>query len=83
MRQPTRDDIDRLVGPATPHFAYQLRARVRELVQSPSADVRTWPQNTSRIARWNVKAQSIQRSASARARRSVGQSVPALCLAQR
>ena len=33
MREPTRDDVDRLVGPATPHFAYQLRARVRELVQ--------------------------------------------------
>jgi hypothetical protein len=32
QREPTRDDIDRLVGPATPHFAYQLRARVRELV---------------------------------------------------
>ena len=31
-REPTRDDIDALVGPATPHFAYQLRARVRELV---------------------------------------------------
>ena len=29
---PTRADIDALVGPATPHFAYQLRARVRELV---------------------------------------------------
>ena len=29
----TRDDIDALVGPATPHFAYQLRARVRELVR--------------------------------------------------
>ena len=29
---PTRDDVDALVGPATPHFAYQLRARVRELV---------------------------------------------------
>ena len=28
-RDPTRDDIDALVGPATPHFAYQLRARVR------------------------------------------------------
>ena len=28
----TRDDIDALVGPATPHFAYQLRARVRELI---------------------------------------------------
>jgi hypothetical protein len=33
MRQPTRDDVDALVGPATPHFAYQLRARVWELVQ--------------------------------------------------
>ncbi len=32
MREPTRDDIDALLGPATPHFAYQLRARVRELV---------------------------------------------------
>src|ERR1041384_2062812 len=32
MPEPTRDDVDRLLGPATPHFAYQLRARVRELV---------------------------------------------------
>jgi hypothetical protein len=32
-REPTRDDIDALVGPATPHFAYQLRARVRELIE--------------------------------------------------
>ena len=32
MRQPTKEDIDALVGPATPHFAYQLRARVEELV---------------------------------------------------
>jgi hypothetical protein len=31
-REPTRGDVDALVGPATPHFAYQLRARVRELV---------------------------------------------------
>jgi hypothetical protein len=31
-RTPTREDVDALVGPATPHFAYQLRARVRELV---------------------------------------------------
>jgi len=30
--EPTRDDVDALVGPATPHFAYQLRARLRELV---------------------------------------------------
>jgi hypothetical protein len=32
-REPTIEDIDALVGPATPHFAYQLRARVRALVR--------------------------------------------------
>lgn len=32
-REPTRDDVDALVGPATPHFAYQIRARVEELVR--------------------------------------------------
>ena len=32
MAEPTVDDIEALVGPATPHFAYQIRARVRELV---------------------------------------------------
>jgi hypothetical protein len=38
MPEPTRDDIDALVGPATPHFAYQLRARVEELVQGLPED---------------------------------------------
>jgi hypothetical protein len=33
MAEPTIDDIDYLVGPATPHFAYQLRARVRALIR--------------------------------------------------
>ena len=33
MPVPTFADVDALVGPATPHFAYQLRARVRELVR--------------------------------------------------
>ncbi|MBA3733612.1 MAG: hypothetical protein H0W90_00190 [Actinobacteria bacterium] len=32
MREPTTEDVDALVGPATPHFAPQLRARVEELV---------------------------------------------------
>jgi hypothetical protein len=32
MAEPTFADVDALVGPATPHFAYQLRARVQELV---------------------------------------------------
>jgi hypothetical protein len=30
--EPTIDDIDALVGPATPHFAYQIRARVKALI---------------------------------------------------
>lgn len=32
MAEPTIRDVDALVGPATPHFAFQLRARVRELI---------------------------------------------------
>ena len=32
MAEPTFADVDALVGPSTPHFAYQLRARVGELV---------------------------------------------------
>lgn len=35
---PTIEEIDALVGPATPHFAYQIRARVRELVLDLSED---------------------------------------------
>ncbi len=33
MPEPTVADVDALVGPATPQFAYQLRARVHELVR--------------------------------------------------
>jgi hypothetical protein len=32
MTEPTIEDVDALVGPATPHFAPQIRARVRELI---------------------------------------------------
>jgi hypothetical protein len=35
---PTIDEIDALVGPATPHFAYQIRARVEELVRDLPED---------------------------------------------
>jgi hypothetical protein len=38
VRDPTIEAIDELVGPATPHFAYQLRARVRELIEELPAD---------------------------------------------
>jgi hypothetical protein len=35
---PTIEEIDALVGPATPHFAYQIRARVEELVHGLPPD---------------------------------------------
>ena len=38
MPEPTSADVDALVGPATPQFAYQLRARVRELVAGLAED---------------------------------------------
>jgi len=44
---PTRDDVDALVGPATPQFAYQLRARVLELVAGlpEDSDVRRYAED--------------------------------------
>ena len=38
MAEPTVADLEALVGPATPHFAYQIRARVRELIADLPAD---------------------------------------------
>lgn len=38
MAEPTRDDIDALVGPATPHFALQIRARVGALIRGLPED---------------------------------------------
>ena len=38
MTEPTRDDVEALVGAATPHFAFQLRARLRELVAELPAE---------------------------------------------
>ncbi|MDQ4081446.1 MAG: hypothetical protein M3123_00930 [Actinomycetota bacterium] len=38
MAEPTIEDIDYLVGPATPHFAYQIRARVRALIRELPED---------------------------------------------
>jgi hypothetical protein len=36
--EPTVADVDELVGPATPHFAMQIRARVRALVRDLPED---------------------------------------------
>jgi hypothetical protein len=38
MREPTTQDIDALIGPSTPHFAYQIRERVERLVAGLPAD---------------------------------------------
>lgn len=38
MAEPTTDDIDALVGPATPQFAFQIRARVNELIAGLAED---------------------------------------------
>lgn len=38
MAEPTRDDIEALIAGATPHFAFQLRARLHELVAELPAE---------------------------------------------
>jgi hypothetical protein len=73
MREPTRDDVDALVGPATPHFAYQLRARVRELVLDlpEDHDVRRYAEEQmellDRLGHASSKAVEGQRESSGRA----------------
>jgi hypothetical protein len=51
MVEPTTRDIDALIGPATPHFAYQLRARVRELIEDLPAghEVRLYGEEKMRL----------------------------------
>jgi hypothetical protein len=51
MSAPTRDDLDALVGPATPHFAFQIRARVRELVADLPEDDETRRYADAQMAR--------------------------------
>ena len=71
-RRPTRDDVDALVGPATPHFAYQLRARVEELVAElpEDDDVRRYAEERmallDRLGHASSKADEGAREASTR-----------------
>ena len=70
--EPTRDDVDALVGPATPHFAYQIRARVRELVAGlpEDADVRRYAdaqiERLDRLGHASSKADEGPREAATR-----------------
>jgi hypothetical protein len=54
MAAPTKDDIDALVGPATPHFAFQLRARVRALIRDLPEDdpVRRYGEEQIDLLEW-------------------------------
>jgi hypothetical protein len=38
VTEPTYRDVDELIGPATPHFAYQIRQRVENLVAGLDPD---------------------------------------------
>jgi hypothetical protein len=38
MPEPTLDDVDTLLGAATPHFAYQIRQRVVRLIDELPAE---------------------------------------------
>ena len=72
MAEPTIRDIDALVGPATPHFAFQLRARVRELIADLPAehDVRRYGEQKlallERLGHASSKAEDGSRESSAR-----------------
>ena len=51
MPEPTKEDVDALVGPATPQFSYQLRARVEELVRGlpQSHPVKTYAEEKMKL----------------------------------
>jgi hypothetical protein len=72
MPGPTRHDVDALVGPATPHFAYQLRARIRELVADlpPEDEVRRYAEQKiallDRLGHASSKAEEGPREAATR-----------------
>ena len=48
--EPTERDVDRLIGPATPHFAYQIRQRVENLIVDLPPDHRVRAYAEERLA---------------------------------
>jgi len=70
--EPTRGDVDALVGPATPHFAFQIRARVEELVAGlpDESEVRRYAQaqmeRLDRLGHASSKADEGPRESAAR-----------------
>jgi hypothetical protein len=74
VAEPTFDDIDALVGPATPHFAYQLRARVRELIEElpPDHPVRRYGEEKMELLDRLGHASSLAESGAPEPRSRIG-----------
>jgi hypothetical protein len=74
MAEPNFEDIDALVGPATPHFAYQLRARVAELIADLPADhaVRRYGEQQMELLDRLGYASSLARDGSREPRSRIG-----------
>ena len=79
MTDPTIEDIDALVGPATPHFAFQLRARVREAIAGLAEDdpVRRYgEEKIALLERLGYASTKAENSEASRASGSVGRRSP-------
>jgi hypothetical protein len=74
MAEPTFEDIDALVGPATPHFAYQLRARVGDVIADLPADhpVRRYGEQKMELLDRLGHASSLARDGSREPRSRIG-----------
>jgi hypothetical protein len=74
MAEPSFEDIDVLMGSATPHFAYQLRARVWELVQElpPDHTVRRYGEEKMELLDRLGHASSLAESGSLEPRTRIG-----------
>jgi hypothetical protein len=51
VRRPTVEDIRALAGPSTPHFALQIRNRIRNLIEGLPADDPVRTEGERQIAR--------------------------------
>jgi len=79
MAEPTTDDVDALLGSATPHFAYQLRARVADLIAElpPDHPVRRYGEEKMELMDRLGHASSLAADSDAEPRSRIGwQTVP-------
>jgi hypothetical protein len=72
--RPTKDQIDALAGPATPHFAPQIRARIRELIKDLPEDdaVRRYGEEQIAMLERLAYASSTARDSPAEPRSRIG-----------